>query len=258
MIKNNKQNWMQQLASHYKATRALHPTDNLLISFDIDGTIIDARHTVVYLLKKYDREHGTRYFEGITCAQITHHENQIQPILEQCGVPQEEQGDLLSWYFEHCWSAETISAGHQAFSGVLDVISWFQRQPNTEVGLNTGRPEEMRYATLNSLNALGLDHGIQFTSRHLHMNSQDNWAFNVGTSKAIGIKRFRDKGFRVVAAIDNEPESLKGLAEADPTGQMLLLHADTLYMTKLQDRPERAVAGTQYNLAALVRTLVAA
>lgn len=249
---------MQQLASHYKAMRALYPTDNLLISFDIDGTIIDARHTVVYLLKQYDRQHGTRYFEDISCARITHHENQIQPILEHNGVPLQEQGDLLSWYFERCWSAETISASHRAFRGVLDVISWFQRQPHTAVGLNTGRPDEMRLVTLNSLNTLGQDYGIQFTSDMLHMNSQDNWAFNVGTSKAIGIERFRQKGFRVVAAIDNEPESLKGLATADPSGEMLLLHADTLYMSKRQDLPERAVPGSQYNVVTLVRTLITA
>lgn len=258
MINNDKHDWMQQLASHYKAIRALYPSEKLLVSFDIDGTIIDARHTVVQLLKQYDHEHGTYYFEGLTRFEIRHPENTITPVLEAHGVPSDEHEQILAWYFERCWSASTVLYKHRAFNGVLDVIGWFQRQPNTQVGLNTGRPEMMRDVTLSSLNQLGADFGVQFDNDMLHMNNQDNWEFNVGNSKAMGIDYFRAKGHRVVAAIDNEPESLKGLAQADPEGDILLLHADTLYMTELDDRPNRAIVGNKYNLAALVRTLVAA
>ena len=44
-------------------------------------------------------------------------------------------------------------AAHRPYRGVLEVIRWFQLQPATFVGLNTGRPEQLRDETLRSLNA---------------------------------------------------------------------------------------------------------
>ena len=46
---------------------------------------------------------------------------------------------------------------HRPFRGVLEVIRWFQLQPNTEVGLNSGRPEDLRAETLTTLNRLGAE-----------------------------------------------------------------------------------------------------
>ena len=39
--------WMRSLAEHYERTRQGHPTDELCVVFDIDGTILDLRHLVV-------------------------------------------------------------------------------------------------------------------------------------------------------------------------------------------------------------------
>ncbi len=52
-------NWMKKLARHYEKTRKKYPDDELIILFDIDGTILDMRHMVVHVLKAYDAAHET-------------------------------------------------------------------------------------------------------------------------------------------------------------------------------------------------------
>lgn len=51
---------------------------------------------------------------------------------------------------------------------------------------------------------------------------------------------------RFVEAIDNEPENLAAIEAADPANEILLLHADTLYMSP--PRPlARADGGRTYD-----------
>ena len=47
--------WMWELAVHYERMRRAYPDQQLCIVFDIDGTILDLRHLVVYALLGYDR-----------------------------------------------------------------------------------------------------------------------------------------------------------------------------------------------------------
>ena len=46
--------WMRRLADHYARFRQGYPDDRLLIVFDIDGTILDLRYMVRYVLLDYD------------------------------------------------------------------------------------------------------------------------------------------------------------------------------------------------------------
>ena len=43
-------NWMRRLADYYYTVRATHADDRLIVLFNIDGTIVDLRHTVLSLL----------------------------------------------------------------------------------------------------------------------------------------------------------------------------------------------------------------
>lgn len=56
--------WMKSLSAHYEAMRKRFPDDRLIILFDIDGTILDARHMIHYILKSYDTCCETFYFSG--------------------------------------------------------------------------------------------------------------------------------------------------------------------------------------------------
>ena len=53
---------MGWLASHYRRMRTKYPDDQLIVLFDVDGTIIDLRHMVLRLLREYDQKHGMSYF----------------------------------------------------------------------------------------------------------------------------------------------------------------------------------------------------
>jgi hypothetical protein len=241
--------WMRELAVHYEQLRRAYPADELTIVFDIDGTILDLRHLVVHALLSYDREHGTQHFRGLRAEDISVHESRIDQFLAGRALPAPVKEDVHEWYAERLWSAEAILAGSRAYSGVLSVIRWFQLQPATRVALNTGRPEELRQLTLRSLNEVGRAHRVSFDDDLLWMNPR-GWE-QILLSKVEGLRSLVARGLKVVAVIDNEPANIRAMAEADDSGEILFLHADTIFDSQREATP-RTVTGKTYGLAGLV------
>jgi beta-phosphoglucomutase-like phosphatase (HAD superfamily) len=242
--------WMRELAVHYEQMRRAYPDDELCVVFDIDGTILDMRHLVVHALLSYDREHGTEHFRGLRPEDVTVHENRIDQFLSEQPLPAPVRKDVMTWYAERLWSPEAILAASHPYRGVLPLIRWFQLQPTTSVALNTGRPEELRELTLRSLNAVGRAHRVTFEEDLLWMNPRD-WNEGVLESKVAGLRALQAQGLRVIAVIDNEPANIKAMAQADEGGEILFLHADTLFETQREATP-RTVVGKTYELSGLV------
>lgn len=242
--------WMRELAALLRRMREAYPDDELCIAFDIDGTIVDTRALVVQVLLSYDRHHATTLFEGMTVEDVLAHETRIDEILEPFPLPARVRIDVREWYATHARDPEAITAAHRPYRGVLGVIRWFQLQPRTHVALNTGRSEAMRELTLSSLNALGRLHRVRFSSDLLVMNDggEDRPAEE---AKVAGLVRLRDAGYRVVAVVDNEPSNILAMAEADRAGEILFLHADTIFASQRRPLP-RAVGGSVYGLSGLV------
>jgi hypothetical protein len=240
--------WMRTLSNHYHGTRLRHPAVELCVVFDIDGTILDMRHLVVHVLLGYDRTHDTDHFRGLVADDIAHHEDDVDQLLASLGVPSDIRADVAAHYRASLWDREALLAASRPFEGVLGVIRWFQLQPRTHVVLNTGRPHHMRAATLESLNAIGAAYRVGFGPELLCTADEDG---HVPTAKASVIAELRERGLRVVAAVDNEPENLLAMAAVDPAGEILFLHADTIFTS--QRRPHgRVVAGREYHLRELV------
>lgn len=244
-------NWMTVLARRYEETRRQYPNDKLMILFDIDGTILDMRYMMLYVLRAFDREHATAHFAELDVEELNIHENQLADFLERRGLPAAERERLAAWYEQNRWAPSAVMESHRPFRGVLEVIRWFQIQPETYVGLNTGRPEFLREDTLRSLNALAAEYRVEFKSELLFMNPS-NWDHDIVLAKVAGVRRFEAQGYRVVAFIDNEPANLKAVAEADPEKGILLLHADTLFESHPRHIPAHSVSGKEYALSALV------
>jgi hypothetical protein len=99
---------------------------------------------------------------------------------------------------------------HRPYGVAFEVIRWFQIQPRTSVALNTGRPETLRDATLRCLNELGREYKVAFTDELLVMNP-DGWGVDVAKHKVAGIRHLQHAGYRVVAAVANEPEVIEAL-----------------------------------------------
>lgn len=242
---------MVGLASHYESIRNLYPEDRLMILFDIDGTILDMRHMVLYLLKSFDKNHSTHFFKKLIISDITVHENQVARLLANLQIPSEKQTEIIDWYNQNRWSSEYILNAHSPFSGVLEVIRWFQLQPNTYVGLNTGRPDSLRIDTLRSLNQLGKEYKVQFSDELLYMNPL-GWEQNVKKSKEAGVQKFQKAGYRIFAFVDNEPSNLKAVSQLDPNQEILLLHAHTIFESKRIRLPSHTVKGKIYDLTELI------
>jgi hypothetical protein len=243
-------NWMRDLAKHYAAARRRHPLDDLLVVFDIDGTILDMRHMVWHVLLEYDRMHGSEHFRGLCVEDVDVHENQLEPFLARFGLSEAVQREVLEWYLERRWSSTAILASHRPYRGVMDIIRWFQLQPHTAVGLNTGRPEALRRDTLASLNALAREYRVRFEDVLLRMNP-GAWEQGVRDVKAQNLAAFRAQGLRIVAVVDNEPSNLAAMAEVDESGEILFLHADTLFESVRREIP-RTVVGKNYDITGLM------
>ncbi len=243
--------WMTRLARHYDKVRARYPDDELLILFDIDGTILDMRCMILFLLKKYDDEHGTTLFQGLGLADINVHENKVDRLLEGLNLPRPLCRKVQDWYLTNQWSSEAILTAHCPFAGVMEVIRWFHIQPRTSVGLNSGRPAAIREETLRSLNELGKEYRVAFSDDLLFMNPE-GWHQNVENSKIAGLSYFQKAGYRIVAAVDNEPANLAALARADDDGEILLLHADTIFETDSSRLPAGAIPGGKYDITELI------
>ncbi|MCK4426305.1 MAG: hypothetical protein KAV69_06110, partial [Deltaproteobacteria bacterium] len=179
-----------------------------MILFDIDGTMLDMRSMILYVLQAYDRSRGNGFFRNLRISDITVHENSVERLLAQLALRPEKQEEVLSWYLKHRWTSAAIIESHRAFRGVLEVIRWFQIQPGTYVGLNTGRPEALRADTLHSLNKLGKDYRVSFTDELLHMNPA-GWNEEVENAKVGGVLHFQKEGYRIFAMVDNEPDNLR-------------------------------------------------
>ncbi|HEX6311466.1 MAG TPA: HAD family hydrolase, partial [Acidimicrobiia bacterium] len=242
--------WMRRLARHYERFRREYPDDRLMIVFDIDGTILDMRHMVRDVLLSYDREHGTDFFLGLEPGDIDVHENQVDRLLAGMALPAAVAERVHAWYLARRWQPEAVLAAHRPYQGVLDVIRWFQLQPDTFVGLNTGRPERLRAETLRSLNALGEEYRVEFRSELLHMNPK-GWEQGVVDTKVAALAAFREQGLRVFAVVDNEPVNIRSMAAADSAGEILFLHAHTLYESRRIPTP-RTVRGESYDITALL------
>ena len=241
--------WMRILAEHVESVCSAHPDDELAIVFDIDGTIVDARQLVVHVLLSYDREHATDLFRGLTVADVVDHETQVDEILARFDLPDGVRRDVRAWYLVHVRDPEAVAASHRPYQGVLGVIRWFQLQPRTHVALNTGRAESMRAVTLDSLNALGAFHRVTFEPDLLFMNPSGDDA--VAAAKVDGLRQLRGAGYRVVAVVDNEPAMLRAMSEADETGEILFLHADTIFASRRPPIPS-IVSGSTYGLTGLI------
>jgi FMN phosphatase YigB (HAD superfamily) len=245
-------NWMQALARHHERQRAAHPDDELLILFDIDGTIVDVQYKIFYLLRAFDREQGTQFFAQLRPEDVACHENQLEAFLERWGCPPKRIPDILKWYREHRWHPMAVLTAHRPYRGVMEVIRWFQIQPKTHVGINTGTPETYREETLRMLNTIGRAYMVRFRDELVAMNPR-GWEEGVLEAKVEAIERFRRLGYRPIAMVDNEPKYLEAIAEKDPDGEILLLQADMI-LKSAQPLPRANTAvGESYDITELIR-----
>ena len=243
--------WMKTLAEAYHAACERYPGERLMLVSDIDGTVLDMRYLVVSVLQGYDQAHGTAFFTRLNAADIDVHENHVEQLLERLDIPATDRDAVMAWYLDRRWRDDVILNSHRPYPGVLPMIRWFQLQPNTTVGLLTGRPESIREPTLSSLNKAGEPHRVTFDNDVLVMNPGE-WEQDIGNAKVAGLRRFRDMGYHVFAVIDNEPHVLKALAGAENDTELLLLHADTIFESRTSSMPRDIVRGTDYGLTDLV------
>jgi len=246
--------WMKLLSNHYFQARRRHYRERLIILFDIDGTILDTRYLIHHVLREIDREHGTSHFTHLEAADIGFHEEDIDRLLDGLSIRASRRERILSSYWTGLWSSTAVLSAHKPFRGVMEIIHWFQSRPDTFVGLNTGRPESLRFNTLTSLNNLAKSYQARFCDELLFMKPE-SWTGSIPEAKAHGVEYFRDIGYRPVAMVDNEPENLEILVQSEAGRGMLLLHADTIFKSRLTITSRKIVRGNSYDVGPFISGL---
>jgi hypothetical protein len=242
--------WMNRLAEKHRTVRRTYPEDDVIIVFDIDDTILDLRHMILHVLQSFDRHHGTGHFQDLGLPDIAVTEAGVHGMMKGLQIPWREGQRVASWFKEHSWSPSIVRNAHHPFPGAMGVIRWLQARPRTVVGLNTGRPEAIRKETLQCLCRLGRPYVVTFEDDLLFM-SRYGWGEKITESKVEGIRYFQERGYRVVAFVDNEPENLRIVGEFDVSGEILLLHADTIFGSEREQIPQNAISGRIYDVAEL-------
>ena len=250
LVDDSSVNWMHLLVEHYRSMRSRYPDDTLAVVFDIDGTIVDTRHLIMHTLIAYDRAHGTSLFRSLHVDDVDVHEAEVEALLDRLAIEPDVRSRVVDFYFRNLWTHDALLAAHHPYRGVMEVIRWFQLQRRTVVALNTGRPEQMRAATLTAMNELGREYRVSFADNLLLMNP-GGWGQAVVDSKNAAIDELRARGLRIAAIIDNEPENLEAMALADPSDDVLYLHASTIFLSARRNVP-RSVSGERYDLRPFV------
>ncbi|MEX2517629.1 MAG: hypothetical protein WD572_12125 [Gammaproteobacteria bacterium] len=245
------ESWMQALAEHFEKMRGRYPDADLLILFDIDGTIFDVRYMLLYLLQAYDQHHGTTFFMQRSVADIDFNADELATGLVTLNIPSDHHAAINHWYEKYRWSMAAILEAHRPFPGVLEVIRWFQLQPQTHVGLNTARPESLREETLCSLNKLGREYRVYFNSDLLFMRPA-SVAESVAETKVAGVEHFHNHGYRVFAMVDNQSENLQAVASIDAATEILLLQAGKSFNQRNVNTAATTVHGNVYDLTQLI------
>ena len=232
----NHRQWSEQLLNHHRAGVEQYPQHELAVVFDIDGTLVDPRATLLSLLKQYDRCNGTQLFIDKTLQCITHYENHLEQQLDAWALPQHLIQDVCDYYFGNRWDEATVLDSQTAYAGVEALLAQLYAMPNTAIFFCTGRSEQVRALTLRGLNQLCQPLGVEVDDERLLMNPH-NWQ-RVAEAKHESVKQLECSGYRVTAFIDNEPANLNALA--DMPDHTLLIHVDT-HFAEFQPLPERCL-----------------
>lgn len=241
--------WMRDLAFSYELARSTYPKDELLIVFDIDGTIVDERFLVHFLLAFYDREHETGYFADLAPEDISLPMGRMDEMLRSFGLNKDARDSVVAWCTSRAHTGAAVMEGHKPCKGVLDMIRWFQLQERTSVAINTSRPESSRVETLNMLNTLGRLYHVRFDDGLVIMNN----AQSIPQAKASAIRRFKNMGYRVVAVFDSNLENLEAIAGMEDAPETLLIHTDLLWRSSPSRRGRKLFGVHACDITELVK-----
>lgn len=240
------------LVMHYENMRELYPDDDVMVLFDLDGTIVNIRSMMLYALKSFDRAYKTEFFKDLQAESLDVQDTDIDNMLTRLRIPHNIGRKVTSWYNRHLWSQDALCFSHRPYANIMGIIRCLQIQPRTHVGLCTGSAGRFGDEIHTMLNHLGKDYNVAFTPDMIFVDSDEG---DRGPSYRLtrACCHFQSRGFRLVAVVDSEPENhLSDMSYVDGNSEILFLHADTVEELMRLDVPLRALYKNTFNIADLV------
>lgn len=244
--------WMQTITEHFQAMRRKHPDEKFMIIFDLENVILDVRYLIHHLLTDYDRINGTSYFNTLVVSDIHTQDKELHDLLFRYNVEPGRISQVVEWYQCQKWSSTVPGNAYHTFSGSMEVIRWFQIQPDVAVGLSVEEPVDSREAVLRVLNAIGKPHRVQFSDELLYLLAYDG--IQSTHNKGINsIRYFESRGYQVIAVINSDPDELETLFQlADEREDLLLVHADLGSQPNPKPLPGKILRGSTYDVTDLI------
>lgn len=238
-------NWMKTLSQHYDQVQEWYPKEKLMILFDIDGTIIDLQYLLYNALRLFDQVHDSHYFYRMVPEDVTVTESELDVLLKEWEVPSKKRKKFHTWYATYRVSSQAIS---RPLKGSIEVIRWFQMQPNVEVGFKSSSSLLYKKNIFDMLNTFGEKWLIQIPEELVFFSGKK---FDETTIKTC-IKHFLKLGYKLFAIIDNEPDVLEIVSKIKGSRDILCLHANTIFSSKSFRTPSKATQGKEYDLTELI------
>lgn len=243
--------WISMLVHHYENMRILHPGEDLMVLLDADGTILDLRAMVLYVLKDFDRVHHTPFFSGLTRDEIPEGIPDMEDILGALDVPHGIGRRVAVWYNECMWSPDAVSYASRAFSRVMGFVRCLQIQPGVHIGLAINQPLALRQAVVEGLGELGGMYHVEFSSDAVFVD--DTCPDDAALRMVRACSYYRARGFRILAVVDSAPEhDFCDTPVIETRGETLCLHADSVSAMRKVDIPLRALCGNGFDIGNLI------
>ena len=217
---------LTRLESHLVSQLSQHRGgDPLLVLFDVDLALLDLSHGLAELLRRFDADGRTAYFEGLLGEQLEANEAGLRRLFEERGVPHPARRQLLNEFLRLCWSPDPEVAGNQHFLGSLELLRWLELQPAVHVAFLTERSDERREETLQALELIGSRAGLHFSHSRLFSAGDGDHQLSGEAQQQAAIAHFLDEGFRVCALVGDEGGEQGGVLRLNASELLLELKA---------------------------------
>lgn len=145
------QAYCARVLEHIQRVRRANPSHPCAVVFDLDNTLFDTRARTLFALQRFDAEHGTTHFSGLSVDDVGWSGK------ETCGRlgldPELTRAVHAAWE-ETFWSGDSFAQDLVMLP--LFELAWAAKAAGAEVRYLTGRVEDLGPASLQQLVQAGL------------------------------------------------------------------------------------------------------
>ncbi|MCA9550079.1 MAG: hypothetical protein KC933_08595 [Myxococcales bacterium] len=140
-----------RVLEHIQRVRRAHPSHPCAVVFDLDNTLFDTRARTLYALRRFDAEHGTAHFAGLSVDDVGWSGKET---CGRLGLDPELTARVHELWDRVFWSGDAFAQDLVMLP--LFELAWAAKEAGAEVRYLTGRIDDLAAASLEQLVQAGL------------------------------------------------------------------------------------------------------